>query len=118
LGQSYEALRPVAFCFFISRSSPLSTAAIMVSTGEAQSRSIMSMLTFGNLFLAFVAYITFKVLYQIIHYRFFHPLSKFPGMSFVHGVLQHQLTVIRPVLGQCYSTMGCIPQFQRRRVRD
>ena len=35
--------------------------------------------TFGNVILAFVAYLVSRVLYQIVYYRFFHPLSKFPG---------------------------------------
>ncbi|OCL10214.1 flavonoid 3',5'-hydroxylase [Glonium stellatum] len=44
-----------------------------------ESRSILSKLSIGNLLLGFCAYIAFRVLYQIIYYRFFHPLSKFPG---------------------------------------
>lgn len=33
----------------------------------------------SKLILAAIAYITFKVLYQIVYYRFLHPLAKFPG---------------------------------------
>ncbi|TQN67585.1 Cytochrome P450 monooxygenase gsfF [Colletotrichum shisoi] len=39
----------------------------------------MAILTVGNLVLLSVAYVAWKVLYQIIYYRFFHPLAKFPG---------------------------------------
>ncbi|KFY07806.1 hypothetical protein V492_06804 [Pseudogymnoascus sp. VKM F-4246] len=35
--------------------------------------------TFGNLIPAFFGYLALRVLYQIVYYRFFHPLSKFPG---------------------------------------
>jgi len=33
----------------------------------------------GKLFLLIGAYILYKCLYQIIYYRYFHPLAKFPG---------------------------------------
>ncbi|KAF9638734.1 putative cytochrome p450 protein [Lasiodiplodia theobromae] len=33
----------------------------------------------SKLILTAIAYITFKVLYQIVYYRFLHPLAKFPG---------------------------------------
>lgn len=36
-------------------------------------------LTFTNVILGFLAYILCRVVYQIVFYRFFHPLSKFPG---------------------------------------
>ena len=35
--------------------------------------------TFGNVTLGFVAYLIARALYQTVYYRFFHPLSKFPG---------------------------------------
>ncbi|KAJ5671895.1 hypothetical protein N7507_001022 [Penicillium longicatenatum] len=41
--------------------------------------NVSSLLTLTNLFLALVAYIVLKVVYQIVYYRFFHPLSAFPG---------------------------------------
>ena len=40
---------------------------------------LLSQITFGRIFLAIFAYIGFKVAYQIVYYRFFHPLAKFPG---------------------------------------
>ncbi|GAB1320975.1 hypothetical protein MFIFM68171_11185 [Madurella fahalii] len=36
-------------------------------------------LNFTTLALAVVGYVVFRVLHQIIHYRFFHPLAQFPG---------------------------------------
>lgn len=41
--------------------------------------NVLSLLTVTNLFLSFIAYIVFKIIYQIVYYRFFHPLAKFPG---------------------------------------
>lgn len=41
--------------------------------------ALYSKVTFGNVLLAFVAFISFRVVRQIVYYRFFHPLSKFPG---------------------------------------
>ena len=41
--------------------------------------ALYSKATIGNVILAFVAYLISCALYQIVHYRFFHPLSKFPG---------------------------------------
>lgn len=43
------------------------------------SSGIISKLTLGNVILLGLAYVAFKVLYQIVYYRFFHPLAKFPG---------------------------------------
>ena len=39
----------------------------------------LSLVTVTNILLSFVAYIVLKFVYQIVHYRFFHPLSAFPG---------------------------------------
>ena len=39
----------------------------------------MGLLSFTNCALLSAAYFGWKVLYQIVYYRFFHPLSKFPG---------------------------------------
>ncbi|KAJ5082376.1 hypothetical protein N7532_011419 [Penicillium argentinense] len=41
--------------------------------------SVLSRVTVTNVFLGLVAYIIFKIVYQIVYYRFFHPLSVFPG---------------------------------------
>lgn len=40
---------------------------------------VLSLVTVTNVSLALVFYITFKVIYQIVYYRFFHSLSVFPG---------------------------------------
>ncbi|KAK6221971.1 hypothetical protein LQW54_001191 [Pestalotiopsis sp. IQ-011] len=39
----------------------------------------MALLSISNFALLGLAYITFKIVYQIVYYRFFHPLAKFPG---------------------------------------
>lgn len=39
----------------------------------------MALLSFGNLLLLSAAYVLWKILYQIVHYRFYHPLANFPG---------------------------------------
>jgi hypothetical protein len=39
----------------------------------------LSLVTVTNVLLSFIAYIVLKFAYQIVHYRFFHPLSAFPG---------------------------------------
>lgn len=41
--------------------------------------SVLAVLSITNILLGALAFVTFKVLYQIVHYHFFHPLSKFPG---------------------------------------
>lgn len=54
----------------------------MFSMATASSNPVswlLSQFTFGKIFLAFVTYIAFRVAYQIVYYRFFHPLAKFPG---------------------------------------
>ncbi|KAJ9662012.1 hypothetical protein H2201_006301 [Coniosporium apollinis] len=50
-----------------------------MASASSVGSSILSKLTVGNFFLAFSAYIAFRIVYQIVYYRFFHPLSKFPG---------------------------------------
>jgi hypothetical protein len=51
----------------------------------------MALLSFANLVLAGLAYITWLALYQVVHYQFFHPLSKFPG-PFWAGVTRLWIT--------------------------
>ncbi|KAK1852226.1 cytochrome p450 [Colletotrichum chrysophilum] len=40
---------------------------------------MMAILSVANFLLLGVAYIAWNVVYQIVYYRFFHPLAKFPG---------------------------------------
>ncbi|KAL4876444.1 cytochrome P450 [Aspergillus karnatakaensis] len=40
---------------------------------------IFAHLTLANAVLSFVAFVTLKFIYQVVYYRFFHPLSVFPG---------------------------------------
>lgn len=42
-------------------------------------QALISHLTVGNVFLGLVAYIAARFISQIVYYRFFHPLSAFPG---------------------------------------
>ncbi|THV68320.1 flavonoid 3',5'-hydroxylase [Aureobasidium pullulans] len=51
----------------------------MDSSAQTGSPSTLSLLTFRNLVLAVIGYIVARVVYQIVYYRWFHPLSKFPG---------------------------------------
>lgn len=46
---------------------------------STMSSNTFTKLTVTNVFLALVIYFLCRVGYQIINYRFFHPLSKFPG---------------------------------------
>ncbi|KAK1532130.1 flavonoid 3',5'-hydroxylase [Colletotrichum costaricense] len=39
----------------------------------------MALFSFGNILLLSAAYVLWKLLYQIVYYRFYHPLAKFPG---------------------------------------
>lgn len=41
--------------------------------------SALSLVTVTNFFLALFVYVISKIVYQIVYYRFFHPLSVFPG---------------------------------------
>ncbi|KAJ6120868.1 hypothetical protein N7523_005148 [Penicillium sp. IBT 18751x] len=41
--------------------------------------SALSLLTVTNTILGLIAYILFKIISQIVYYRFFHPLKEFPG---------------------------------------
>ena len=43
------------------------------------SSTLLSKLTIGNALLLLFAYVAYCGLYQVIYYRFFHPLAKFPG---------------------------------------
>ncbi|TEA13252.1 Cytochrome P450 monooxygenase gsfF [Colletotrichum sidae] len=60
----------------------------------------MAALTIGNAILLLGAYIAFKVLYQIVHYRFFHPLAQFPG-PFWGSVTRIWITYHNIVADEC-----------------
>jgi len=42
-------------------------------------QAILDLITVRNVSLAFLGYIVYATLYQVIYYRFFHPLRIFPG---------------------------------------
>lgn len=54
-------------------------AAKMVSLDSSSISRLLSQVTLGHLLIGGLLYLIGCVLYQIIHYRFFHPLSQFPG---------------------------------------
>lgn len=39
----------------------------------------LSLVTVTNVVFSIIAYVVLKFVYQIVHYRFLHPLSAFPG---------------------------------------
>jgi hypothetical protein len=39
----------------------------------------LSLVTVAYVFLGLLAYVILKAVFQIVHYRFFHPLKEFPG---------------------------------------
>jgi hypothetical protein len=49
----------------------------MMETSSSHYPQLLSLLL--NILLALISYITFRILYQIIYYRSFHPLRHFPG---------------------------------------
>jgi hypothetical protein len=51
----------------------------MDSSKQSSSSTALSYLGFRNLVLAVFGYFVACVVYQIVYYRYFHPLSKFPG---------------------------------------
>jgi hypothetical protein len=50
-----------------------------MSSATMDATGLLSKLTYGNAILLIFAYFGFKVVRQIVYYRWFHPLSKFPG---------------------------------------
>lgn len=51
----------------------------MDTSVQSGSSASPSFLTFRNLVLAILGYFITRVVYQIVYYRYIHPLSKFPG---------------------------------------
>jgi hypothetical protein len=51
----------------------------MDTPGQSGSSVTLAFLSFRNLVLAIFGYVVARVVYQIVYYRYFHPLSKFPG---------------------------------------
>ena len=62
---------PLIFCFIYVQSVSLNAMGL--------AGNVLSLLTVTNLFLGLVAYVALKFGWQIVYYRFFHPLAKFPG---------------------------------------
>jgi hypothetical protein len=46
---------------------------------QSGSSNAISFLSFRNVLLALLGYFVARVSYQIVYYRYLHPLSKFPG---------------------------------------
>jgi hypothetical protein len=51
----------------------------MDTSRQSSSSAALTFLSLRNLVLAAFAYFIARVVYQIVYYRYFHPLSKFPG---------------------------------------
>jgi hypothetical protein len=51
----------------------------MDSSKQSSSSTALSYLGIRNLVLAVFGYFVARVVYQIVYYRYFHPLSRFPG---------------------------------------
>jgi len=51
----------------------------MASLDSFSLSSLLSKVTLVYLLIGSLVYLTGCVVYQIIHYRFYHPLSQFPG---------------------------------------
>jgi hypothetical protein len=51
----------------------------MDSSNQSSGSTALSYLGIRNLVLAVFGYFVARVVYQIVYYRYFHPLSKFPG---------------------------------------
>lgn len=46
---------------------------------QSGSPATLSFLGLRNLVLTILGYLVARAVYQIVYYRYFHPLSKFPG---------------------------------------
>ena len=51
----------------------------MESSTSSSFQLAYSILTIRNIVLSILLYVTLQCLYQVVYYRFFHPLAKFPG---------------------------------------
>lgn len=40
---------------------------------------ITQLITLRNVLLSVVAYVLYSIIHQVVYYRFFHPLRRFPG---------------------------------------
>lgn len=51
----------------------------LVNSTMGLAENVLSLVTVTKVFFALFAYVVLKFVYQIVHYRFFHPLAAFPG---------------------------------------
>ncbi|ORY64953.1 flavonoid 3',5'-hydroxylase [Pseudomassariella vexata] len=62
----------------------------------------MALFSLGNFALLIAGYIVFKVVYQVVYYRFFHPLAKFPG-PFLASVTRLWITYHNVKEDECHT---------------
>lgn len=81
---------------------------------------VLAQLTLTNLVLGYLAYIVLKFIYQIVYYRFFHPLSAFPGPFWAsvtrlwiawHNVQETELAVVYEATKKYGTFFACIILF-------
>lgn len=53
--------------------------ALWSSFNDSSLLAMSSKITFGTVLWCCMAYIAVRILYQIVYYRWFHPLLSFPG---------------------------------------
>lgn len=88
---------------------------------------LLSQLTLGNVCLGLGAYVALQFLYQIVYYRFFHPLSVFPGPFWAsvtrlwiawHNLRETEVPTVRALAKQYGKCRLFRPKPNRLHVSD
>ena len=87
---------------------------------KVSKEEILSYLTLRNAFLLFTAFVVYNTVSQIVYYRFFHPLRKFPGPFWAsvtrlwlgwHCWRQDELDIIYQ-LHEKYGSLSIVPSIE------